>query len=392
MRVLAPLACSPCLAQQVPLHIPFYDTSANGFTSPARGWNSFGLQAASAKLQHAAGWSFNDYHFRQQCGRLVFPQSGHGDNYYCSIDSGWSVGCNGDAHGIPYPDLAVLPNISNLATHLRGNGIKLGIYVLPGAFGGDSKKMVKGTNITIGSLFSQSDPAFNCRRNFDYTKDGVQQWHDSVVAQFLEWGVALIKLDYVTPGSPQAGETLPADSSGAVTAYHTAIKNSGAVGRMRLHISWKLDRREPHGSVWRAGADSLRLDQDVNNAGKDTLCAWKTVLRTVEAYRVFANENVAAVASGPRRGLPIRVRRWHRARGQPLICAARAPMRTNQCTMRPAARAHARMPDCANACDRTLKRTAGRPTHQPPRPRALPCRCARTWTARSLATRRRSRA
>jgi alpha-galactosidase len=215
--------------QKVPFNIPQFGSSANGFAAPAHGWNSFGLQAADSKLKSGAGWDFNDYHIRQQCDLIAVK----GDrDYYCSIDSGWSVGCNGDANGVPYPDTKVIPNITDLASHLHRKGLKLGIYVLPGAFSSDRNKVVKGTSIEIGSLFNQSDPGYNCRQNFDYSNKNVQVWHDSVVAQFIEWGIDFIKLDYITPGSPQTGESLPADSSGAVTAYHQAIKNNQASIRL----------------------------------------------------------------------------------------------------------------------------------------------------------------
>ncbi len=62
----------------------------------------------------------------------------------------------------------------------------------------------------------------------------------------------MIKLDYLTPGSPSAGETLPADTSQSVANYRQAIKNCGAT--MRLDISWGLDRDEPEWDVWKANA------------------------------------------------------------------------------------------------------------------------------------------
>lgn len=50
-------------------------------------------------------------------------------------------------------------------------------------------------------------------------------------------GVDFIKLDYVTPGSPDAGQDLDPDQSNLVVCYHRAIQNSGR--QMRLDISWK---------------------------------------------------------------------------------------------------------------------------------------------------------
>lgn len=75
----------------------------------------------------------------------------------------------------------------------------------------------------------------------------------------------MIKLDYITPGSPSPGETLPADTSQSVAKYRQAIKNCNVT--MRLDISWGLNRAEPEWDVWTANADTLRLDTDINNDG-----------------------------------------------------------------------------------------------------------------------------
>ena len=75
----------------------------------------------------------------------------------------------------------------------------------------------------------------------------------------------MIKLDYLTPRSPNANEPLPADISQSVVKYRQAITNCGV--SMRLDISWGLDRDEPEWDVWKGNADTLRLDTDVDNDG-----------------------------------------------------------------------------------------------------------------------------
>lgn len=209
-------------SQNVPFYIPFYDQSANGFTMPARGWNSWGLQA-NPSLWSFSGFSFVDAHFRQQCSKIIIQQ---GYDYYCSLDSGWSVGGNGDEFGRIIPDTSVIPNISDLANFLHSKGLLLGIYVIPGAFNADANKLVYNTNTQIGSLFNTTqDPSgktcnnYFARTNFDYSLNGVQQWHNSVVNLFASWyvlmhlvyvyvlifvrGIDFIKLDFITPRSPQ---------------------------------------------------------------------------------------------------------------------------------------------------------------------------------------------
>lgn len=195
---LAVVEATPTLHTRdaVPFYTPFYGTSANGFSGPARGWNSFGIQSMNSDFAHDAGWDFNDYHIRQHCDLVVVVD---GFDYVCSIDSEWSVGCNGDANGVPTPDTSKFPDMKDLAAHLHSRGMKLGLYVVPGAFTGDSQKTVhdkdlKDTGIQIGSLFDASKGTPLCRGTFDYSKDGVQQWHDSVVSTFLSWGVDMLKL------------------------------------------------------------------------------------------------------------------------------------------------------------------------------------------------------
>lgn len=92
-----------------------------------------------------------------------------------------------------------------------------------------------------------------------------------------------MKLDFVTPGSPDNGQSLPTDQSGTVIAWHNAIKNNGS--QIRLDISWKLDRTQKYFDIWNSNADSMRTDQDLNNSGSSTLVSWGTVQRAIDNYR-----------------------------------------------------------------------------------------------------------
>jgi len=113
----------------------------------------------------------------------------------------------------------------------------------------------------------------------------------------------MIKMDFMTPGSPDAGENLPANNSLAAVAYHKAIQQSGRA--IRLDLSWKLDRDLSDWLLWRSNADSLRLDQDINNSGTGTFVAFATVQRAIEQYRSFINQQEE---DPTRQGLPIMIR------------------------------------------------------------------------------------
>lgn len=75
----------------------------------------------------------------------------------------------------------------------------------------------------------------------------------------------MVEFDDMTPGSPSPGESLPAITSQPVAKYRQAIKNCGVT--TRLDISWGLDHSEPEWDVWKANADTLRLDTDINSDG-----------------------------------------------------------------------------------------------------------------------------
>ncbi|CRG91690.1 Alpha-galactosidase 3 [Talaromyces islandicus] len=280
-------------AQGNSLYVPYYGTSANGFTAPPRGWNSFGLQALEG------GFTPTQDSIWTQCQNLNVSA---GYNL-CSIDSGWS-GNGGDSYGRLVPDTSAFPNLTALADELHSNGMQLGVYILPGAFASDGNATVEGTDIQLGSLFDSSQPSYNLRQTFDFSKDGVQQWHDSVVNNFAAMGIDYIKLDYMTPGSPGSGEDLPANNSLVAIAYHNAIQKSGA--QIRLDLSWGLDRNSAtNWYIWRGSADGLRLDQDINNSGQSTLVSFGTVQRAIENYRVYINQQVE---DSTRQGIPIMIR------------------------------------------------------------------------------------
>jgi len=185
--IAAGLAAYTATAVTVPnttsnLCVPFYGTSANKFTSPARGWNSFGLQILNSAANN--GFKLAQDDVQKQCD-LLDASAGY---IYCSLDSGWS-GNGGDPFGRLVPDPSAFPDLKGFADHLHSQGKKLGVYVLPGAFTTDAQVKVEGTDISLGTLFNRNDPAYNLRQNFDYTKDGVQQWHNSVINNFASMSV-----------------------------------------------------------------------------------------------------------------------------------------------------------------------------------------------------------
>lgn len=267
-------------ANSGPLQVLKTGPTANGFTSSVRGWNSWGIQATPATTP---SWQiFNQSNVINQCtvlARSEFKQMGYD---LCSLDAGWSTDVVDEYGRIQYN--TALFNLVELGEYLHGIGLKMGVYVIPGVPCSAANKTIKGTDIRIGDvLIGNNDGLAYC--DWDFSKDGVQQWHDSLIELWASWGVDMIKLDFVTPGSPYNGANLVCNNSAAVEAYHNAIKQSGR--QIRLDLSWKLCRNETYLPLWGQFAESIRTDQDIDNYGEDTFVAWQEVQRAIDNYRQY---------------------------------------------------------------------------------------------------------
>jgi alpha-galactosidase len=163
------------------LNVLTITVTPNGFTSPPRGWNSYALQANHPA---APNFVFNQAGVMQQCDAMASKLGTSNGYTYCSLDSGWSVGGNGDEYGRIIFDTSVF-NLTTLSQHLHDQGQKLGVYVVPGAFLADVNKTILGTDVTIGEVCSGNNGLARC--NFDFSQPAVQTWHDSVVDLFAEW-------------------------------------------------------------------------------------------------------------------------------------------------------------------------------------------------------------
>lgn len=153
---------------------------------------------------------------------------------YINIDSGWQGSF--DANGRPIPNLTTFPDIKGLIDHIHQNGQKAGIYWIPGveypAVAANSP--ILGTPYHIQDILAVPYTAGNAfggsgtspyHYKIDFSKPGAQEYMNSVVALFASWGVDLIKLDAVTPGSYH--NDLSIDNRADVAAWSKAIAASG---------------------------------------------------------------------------------------------------------------------------------------------------------------------
>jgi alpha-galactosidase len=182
LAILLPIVA---VSAATPLKVIKTSRTADGFSTPPRGFNTYGLNANGAI---ESSFKFDQSHVLTQAKALhnLVPSSQlQSGDYYISLDSGWSVGDHGDDNGRIIYDTNAF-NITDLASQLHGMDLKMGVYILPGAFCNDANKIIAGTNTSISAILSGNNNGF-ARCDFDFSKDGVQQWHNSVINLFAQW-------------------------------------------------------------------------------------------------------------------------------------------------------------------------------------------------------------
>lgn len=109
-------------------------------------------------------------------------------------------------------------DIPTLADYLHGLGLQLGLYNQPGIPCEATNKTIYGTDITVGSAFSGVEDV-NGYCYFDYDNTNTQLYHNTLIDIWASWGVDMIKLDYITPGSSTGNQTYPSNTSASAIAY-----------------------------------------------------------------------------------------------------------------------------------------------------------------------------
>lgn len=243
--------------------------------SPYLGWTSWGQETL-----HGEGWATESEIETQSDTLKSSGLQSHG-YIYINIDSGWQNGF--DQNGRPTVDPSKFPDgIAATIQHIHNNGQKAGIYWIPGVQQPvwDANSPVLGTPYSIQDIVLPNIPgnAFSYgqdnpwHKKIDFTKTGAQAYINSVVDLFASWGVDLIKLDGVTPGSDH--DNLNIDNRPDVLAWSQAIALSGRP--IWLTISWALDH--DYIGTWQTYSNARRIDDDVD-CYCSTLTTWTSVSR-----------------------------------------------------------------------------------------------------------------
>ena len=241
---------------------------------PYLGWSSFSEQTVSS------GFLTQDNVQAQSDALLSSGLQQHGFTYI-NIDAGWQNGF--DANGRPTADASLFRSMTALISHIHSNGQKAGIYWKPGV---DRQVVIANPQIletnfhirdilatpnSAGNVFAASDP-ISSLSNFkiDYSKQGAQEYIDSIVALFASWGVDYIRLDGVAPGSG----TMSLDNQPDVMAWSKAItKSQRPIWLTISSASSAID--QDYFSTWEQYSNARQISGNLECEGRcSTLTSW----------------------------------------------------------------------------------------------------------------------
>jgi alpha-galactosidase len=247
----------------------------NAGQRPYPGWSSFSQQTIQGEFLTQANM------ITQSDALKASGLQEHGF-VHINLDSGWQGGF--DQNGRPIPSSTTFPDIKAMVDHIHANGQKAGIYWIPGI----EQPAVDGNYPILGTPYHTQDivviplgkgnafaanPPNPYHDKIDFTKPGAQEYIDSVVALFSDWGFDFIKLDAVTPGS--YSNDLSIDNRADVEAWSKAIAKTGRP--IWLSVSWQLSR--DYASVWQQWSNARRIDDDVECEGRcATLTNWPRIV------------------------------------------------------------------------------------------------------------------
>ncbi|HEY1915640.1 MAG TPA: glycoside hydrolase family 27 protein [Streptosporangiaceae bacterium] len=191
---------------------------------PVLGWSSWSFfrRSGSAAVDEAAARAMKSSGLEKLGYRYI-----NQDDFWYQCPSG-HVGPDVDAYGRWVTNPANFPpgpggenGIQVVSSYVHNLGLKFGIYVTPGI----SDQAVAQNTPVMGTDYTADQIATKIRQNnyncggmtgINFSKPGAQEYVDSIVDEYAQWGVDYIKLDGIT------------DSNMAdIQAWSNAIRQSG---------------------------------------------------------------------------------------------------------------------------------------------------------------------
>ncbi len=178
--------------------------------TPPMGWNSwdcFGPTVTESEVKantdymasylKDAGWKYIVVDIRWYVGN----DKAHG---YNETDPAYSI----DSFGRFMPSVNRFPSAENglgfkpLAAYIHDKGLKFGIHIMRGipVIAVNKNSLIEGTNIGAAAIYSAKDQGTWLRDMYtiDATKNGAQEYYNSIFKLYASWGLDFVKVDDLT--------------------------------------------------------------------------------------------------------------------------------------------------------------------------------------------------
>lgn len=253
--------------------------------TPYLGWSSWSLQSTSYPGVNPQGnysW-LTEQHVLQQAKVMSTELRSHGYQYI-NIDAGWWMDWGWhpeyDQYGRQKADPVRFPDgIAAVARKVHAMGLKLGIY-LPvglekGAYNSGNSPIYGAPDCHTRDIVYpdlRTTNGWDSAYKLNFNSKCAIAYINSMARMFAGWGVDLLKLDGVGPGSDKSGPNY--DNTADVAAWSKALVATGRP--IQFLLSWSLNH--DYVATWQRYANSWRIDTDVE-CYCSTLVTWDNSLK-----------------------------------------------------------------------------------------------------------------
>jgi len=242
---------------------------------PYMGWTTWSQQSYNYPAGNPGGDPFqNETNVHANADAMVSSGLAAAGFQYINIDGDWDNGMmcacgppvTWDTYGRPIGNLTRFPSgMAALADYIHGDGLLAGIYWEPGVPPGPytANTPILGTHYTVQQIVALPlVTEFNGFYVIDFTKPGAQEYENSIIDLFAQWGYDYVKMDGVRCAENRAG-TAFIDDRPDVEAFSLAVHRSAR--HMYLNLSSRLNH--DYVAWWDKYANGMRIDGDIECDG-----------------------------------------------------------------------------------------------------------------------------